>query len=173
MRNLMKIAAVALLVLMAGFTQAQTQKFGHIDLQALIQVMPERATAEQAFNKFQGELEDLLGTLQTEYQTMIEEFQKLPETTSELIRNAKIQDIQDKDQRLQNFSASAQQQLQQKQAELLNPVFEKAQVAIDEVAKEMGLIYVFDVSGQMGVVLYKSPESKDILPQVKTKLGIQ
>jgi len=65
---------------------------------------------------------------------------------------------------------SAQQQLQQKQAELLTPVFDKAEAAIEEVAKEQGLIYVFDVGPQ--VVLYKSNQSVDILPMVKQKLGI-
>ncbi|MBN1822360.1 MAG: OmpH family outer membrane protein [Prolixibacteraceae bacterium] len=170
----MKITAVAVLVLLTGFVNAQTPKFGHIDLQALIQVMPERTTMESEFNKFQGELEDLLGTMQTEYQTMIQEFQNLPETTSELVKTAKLQDIQDKDQRIQNFQASAQQQLQQKYAELSGPVVQKAKGAIEEVAKELGLLYVFDFnSQQIGTILYKSNDSKDILPLVKTKLGIQ
>jgi len=172
MRNIVKIAAVVLLVAIAGFAKAQTPKFGHIDLQALIQVMPERATAEEEFNKFQGELEDLLGTMQTELETLFEEYGNLGEDASELIKNAKAQDIQDKQQRIQNFQANAQQQLQQKQTELLQPVFDKAQEAIEAVAKEQGLFYVFDVSGQLGVVLYKSNESQDILPLVKAKLGI-
>jgi outer membrane protein len=172
MRNLIKITTVALFVLIAGFANAQAPKFGHIDLQGLIQVMPERATAEAEFTKFQGELEALLASMQKEFQTMATEFEALGEDASELVKNAKVQDIQDKQQRIQNFNATAQQQLQQKQAELLNPVFEKAKAAVETVAKELGLIYVFDVSGQLGVVLYKSNDSKDILPLVKTSLGI-
>ena len=66
MRNLMKLSAVLLFVVMAVTVNAQTLKFGHIDLQALIQVMPERATAETEFNNFQGELEDILGDMQKE-----------------------------------------------------------------------------------------------------------
>lgn len=174
MRNLIKIATVVLFVMIVGFANGQSPKFGHIDLQALIQVMPERATAETDFNKFQDELEGLLTTMQTDLQNMFQEFEKLPETTSELVKNAKAQEIQDKQQRIQNFSTSANQQLQQKQSELFAPILEKAKIAIEGVAKEQGLIYVFDISGtQMGVVLYKSNESKDILPQVKVKLGIQ
>ncbi|HNQ38924.1 MAG TPA: OmpH family outer membrane protein, partial [Prolixibacteraceae bacterium] len=76
-------------------------------------------------------------------------------------------------QRIQNFSQVAQQQLQQKQAEMLRPIFEKAQKAVADVAKEKGLIYVFDVSGELGTVLYRSNESLDLLPLVKTKLGIK
>lgn len=173
MRNLVRITLVAVFILLAGSISAQTPKFGHIDLQALIQVMPERSTAETEFNDFQTDLEDLLTTMQTEYQNMLTEFENLDTNTSELVRNAKIQDIQDKQQRIQNFQGNAQQQLQAKYSELLEPVLEKAQGAIDEVAKEQGLLYVFDVSPQSGAVLYKSNESMDILPLVKAKLGIQ
>jgi|WetSurMetagenome_2_1015567.scaffolds.fasta_scaffold81418_3 outer membrane protein len=172
MRNLIKITVLVLFVLAVGSANAQVPKFGHIDFQGLIQVMPERDTAEKAFTKFQTELEDLLGTMQREAQAMIDEFQKLPATTSELVKNAKAQDIQDKQTRIQNFSTSANQQLQAKQSELLKPVIDKAKGAVEAVAKEQGLFYVFDISEQLGVVLYKSNESKDILPLVKMKLKI-
>jgi outer membrane protein len=48
---------------------------------------------------------------------------------------------------------------------------EKARGAIDEVAKEHGLIYVFDIS--QGNPVYTSEESLDMLPLVQAKLGIQ
>lgn len=171
MRNLMKIAAVALLFVAATSVNAQTLKFGHIDLQALIQVMPERATAESEFNAFQGDLEEILGEMQKDLQTKMGEFEQLGETASEIKKNAKIADIQDIQQRIQNYSQTAQQQLQQKQGELLQPVFDKAEKAIEEVAKESGLLYVFDTGSK--VVLYKSNQSIDVLPLVKAKLGIQ
>jgi len=173
MRNLSKILVAAIIIFIAGYANAQTPKFGHIDLQGLIQVMPERATAEADFNKFQGELEGLLGNMQKELQTLFDEYQKLGADASEIVKNAKAQDIQDKQTRIQNFQATAQQQLNQKQTELLKPVFDKAKGAIETVAKEKGLVYVFDVSGELGTVLYKSNESLDILPLVKAKLAIQ
>ncbi len=171
MRNLMKIATVVLFVATTATVGAQTLKFGHIDMQALIQVMPERATAETEFNAFQGELEDILGEMQTELQTKMGEFEKMDATVSEIKKNAKITEIQDLQQRIQNYQVTAQQQLQQKQSELLQPVFDKAEKAIADVAKENGLIYVFDIGPK--VVLYQSGQSMDILPMVKTKLGIQ
>ncbi len=170
MRNLMKLTAVLLFVVTAVSVNAQ-QKFGHIDLQALIQVMPERATAETEFNTFQGELEDILGDMQKELQTKMTEFEGMGEAVSEIKKNAKITEIQDLQQRIQNYQVTAQQQLQQKQGELLQPVFDKAEKAIEEVAKEKGLMYVFDIGTK--VVLYKSAQSIDVLPLVKTKLGIQ
>ena len=150
---------------------AQNQKFGHIDLQALVQIMPERASAETQFNTFQADLEEVFGEMQQNYQQKLTELEKLGNEASEVKRNAKITELQELQQRIQNYQATAQQQLQQKQAELLKPVFDKAEQAIEEVGKEQGLIYVFDIGTK--VVLYKSNQSIDILPMVKTKLNIQ
>nr|WP_320021748.1 OmpH family outer membrane protein [uncultured Draconibacterium sp.] len=174
MRNLMKLMAV-LMFTVASYTAANAQalKFGHIDLQALVQVMPERTAAEAEFNTFQGELEEILSEMQKDYQAKLAEFQAMGEEVSEIKRNAKIAEIQDVEQRIQNYQVTAQQQVQQKQAELLGPVFDKAEKAIEEVAKEQGLIYVFDAGAGNRTILYKSNQSIDVLPLVKTKLGIQ
>jgi outer membrane protein len=170
MRNLMKFVAVVLFVGITASVNAQTLKFGHIDLQALVQVMPERAAAETQFNKFQGELEDIFTEMQKDLQTKMASFEQLGDSASEIKKNAKVAEIQDMQQRIQNYQQTAQQQLQAKQTELLKPVFDKAEKAVADVAKEKGLIYVFDIGTK--VVLYKSNDSMDILPFVKTKLGI-
>lgn len=174
MRNLVKLLAVMLISVSAiTASNAQTLKFGHIDLQALVQVMPERAAAEEEFNKFQGELEEILGEMQQDYQNKLSEFEQMGSEVSEIKRNAKVAEIQDIQQRIQNYQVTAQQQIQQKQNELLSPVFDKAENAIEEVAKEKGLIYVFDSGQGNRTILYKSNQSLDILPLVKAKLGIE
>ena len=169
MRNLLKLFAVILLIGTTASINAQTLKFGHIDLQALVQVMPERATAETEGNKFQSEIEDVFNGMQKELQQKYAEFEQLGTEASEVKRNAKVTEIQDLQQRIDNYRNNAQQQIQQKNAELFQPIIEKAQKAVEEVAKEQGLIYVFDVNA----MIYKSNQSIDVLPLVKKKLGIE
>ncbi|WP_340112796.1 OmpH family outer membrane protein [Maribellus mangrovi] len=169
----MKLLAVLLITVSAATVNAQTLKFGHVDLQALVQLMPERATAEQEFNAFQADLEEILGEMQKDYQDKLAEFEQMGQEVSEIKRNAKVAEIQDIQQRIQNYQVTAQQQINQKQNELLMPVFEKAENAIAEVAKEKGLIYVFDSGQNNRTILYKSNQSLDVLPLVKTKLGIE
>lgn len=173
MRNLLKFVAVFVVLAVATSVNAQAQKFGHIDLQALIQVMPERASAETEFNKVQDEMEEILAGMQKDLQAKMGEFEKLGTDASEIKKNAKITEIQDIQQRIQNYQAAAGQQLQQKQVEVLQPVFDKAEKAIAEVAKEKDLLYVFDLSEGNRNVLYKSNQSLDLLPLVKLKLGIK
>ena len=171
MRNLIKLFVILIFAVTAVSASGQNLKFGHIDLQALVQVMPERAKAESEFNAFQGDLEEVFGEMQQNYQQKLSELEKLGNEASEVRRNAKITELQEIQQRIQNYQMTAQQQLQQKQADLLEPVFDKAEKAIEEVAKEQGLIYVFDTGTR--VVLYKSNQSVDLLPMVKKKLNIQ
>ncbi len=173
MKNLMKLVVVVFMLMTTVATSnAQTLKFGHIDLQSLIQVMPERATAEEQFNKFQKELEDVYADIQKEYKTKLTEFEALGEDASQVKKDAKVAELQDIQQRMQNYQVTAQQQVQKKYSELLQPVFEKAENAIAEVAKEKGLIYVFDAGTSNKTLLYKSNQSVDVLPLVKAKLGI-
>ena len=67
---------------------------------------------------------------------------------------------------LQGFEQSYQQQMQQKQEEMMAPVAQKANQLISEVAKANGYAYVFRKEA-----LIVSPEGDDILPLVKKKLG--
>lgn len=171
MKSVFRICVLGILLFSAGFANAQAPKFGHIDLQALIQVMPERATAEKQFTAYQKELEDALGIMQKEFQTKYMEYASNRDSLSETVRKMKEEDLNAMNERIQTYQSSASQQLQTKQGELLKPVFDKADKAVKEVGAEKGLIYVFDMSSR--VILYNSKESTDLLPAVKTKLGIQ
>jgi len=171
MKSLFRIFIFGILLLSVGSVNAQTPKFGHIDLQALIGLMPERAVAEKQYVAFQKELEDALATMQKELQTKFADYTAKKDSLSETVRRMKEEDLNAMNERIQNYQSTASQQLQTKQGELLKPVFDKADKAVKEVGAEKGLIYVFDMSARS--ILYTSKESLDIIPFVKTKLGIK
>jgi len=171
MNNVTKLLAVLFFTVVSATVNAQTLKFGHIDLPTLLQVMPERITVETEFNNFQKDLEDVLMEMQQNYQAKLKVLEQLGKDASEIKRNAKIGELQDMQQRMQNYQESGQQQVEQKYQELLKPLFDKANAAIGEIGKELGLMYVFEISSN--AVLYKSNESIDVLPLVKKKLGIE
>ena len=170
MKRFLKITFLLAFLVTAVFAQAQTPKFGHIDLQALIQVMPERAEAEKKYSEFENELETVLNELQTELQTKYMDYLSKRDSLSETQRRVREEDLNSLNERVQTYQVTASQQIQAKQAELLRPVFDKADSTIQTVANEQGLIYVFDISSR--VVLYHSTQSIDLLPLVKAKMGI-
>ncbi len=170
MNSIIKLIAAFTFIIFTVNANGQEKKFGHIDLQALIQALPEIKSAEAEMNTFQKELEDVLAEMQQNYQTSLQNLEQLAPDASEVKRNAAISELQNLQQRIQGYQQNAQQQIQQKYQELLNPLYEKATGAVEEVAAELKLIYVFDTG--TNVLLYKSNESVDLLPLVKEKLGI-
>ena len=171
MKNLIILFFVVAFVCSITTSFAQKNaKFGHINSQELVLLMPEKQTATTALQEHTAQLENQLIEMNKEIEDKYALFMQQRDTYSDLIRQTKEKEIVDLQERLQNFQQTAQQDIQQKEAELWQPVIDKANNAIQEVGKENGFTYIFDVSA--GVVLYFSPESIDVLPLVKTKLGI-
>jgi len=167
---MMKRVTLAMAIL--GLAVAvHAQKFGHIAAELLMQEMPEYDSAQVKFQELNKTYELEIERINVEINKKWEEFQQNEATMTELIKQAKQSELAEMQQRLQAFIQSAQQDLQQQQMMLIQPVVEKARQAIEEVAKEQGLIYVFDMSQNNPV--YASEESMDLLPLVKEKLNLK
>jgi outer membrane protein len=99
----------------------------------------------------------------------VEEY-NLDTLSPQLLKDVKAQEIQELQFRAQQFQQRIEQDLQQQQAKLIRPVSNKIITAINESAKEMKLIYVFDVSA--GNPVYVSEESVDLVPILMKKFNI-
>lgn len=171
MKSVLKICLLAVFIMTAGYVSAQSLKFGHIDTQQLLQVMPEKVTAEETLKKVAKDLEDQQTTIQNEYNAKLQNYISKRDSLSDVALANLEQELQDMQQRAETFRQQAVQQYQAKQAELMKPIIEKINSTIEIVAKEKGLIYVFDTQ-QGSPVLYKSNQSIDLFPLCKTKMGI-
>ncbi|MBE9466847.1 MAG: OmpH family outer membrane protein [Bacteroidetes bacterium] len=170
----MKKLSVLILITVLFFssnTFAQNFKFGHIDASQLIQAMPDREKAKTELQTYAKQLEDQLGEMQREMQAKQQDYVEQKDTISDLIRQTKEEELQSLYQRVQTFQQTAQQDLQKKESDLMQPIIEKARTAIKDVATENKFTYIFDTSA--GVLLYWSPDSQDVMPLVKKKLAIQ
>ena len=86
-----------------------------------------------------------------------------------LIKTAKERELQDLNSRYEEFRGSISADLSAKDAELSEPLIEKAKKAVEDVAKENGYTYIFNSSD--GLVLYAIP-SDDVMELVLKKLGV-
>ena len=165
----MKRITIAMAVMLVALA-VNAQKFGHITAEQLLQVMPEYDSAQIKIQDLRQTYDLELERIQVEINKKIEEYTQNEATMSALIKEAKASEIQEMQVRLQNFAQTAQQDLQQQSMTMIQPVMDKARKAIEEVAKEKGLLYVFDMS--QGNPVYASEESLDMLPLVRAKLGL-
>ncbi len=171
MKNLLKIFIV--LVFVAGYStlNAQTNaKFGYINSNELFELMPGRDTIEAQLREYKTTLENTIQAMLQEYQNKIQEYQVNVATMSDIIKQTKEKEITDLEARIQAFQQTADQDFTNKQAELFNPLLEKAKKALKEVAEENGYTYIFDAG--VGVLLYFE-KGDNVLPLVKKNLGIE
>jgi len=144
------------------------QKLGHIDGQALLLAMPERAQVEKQIQDQANQVEKALVEMQKEYEMKVKEFQDNP-TWPESLKTTKYNAIINLEKDMKDFAAQAEQELADKEAELLQPMVDRARNSINKIAKDKGFSYILDSS--QGVILYEGGE--DIMPLVKADLGIQ
>lgn len=172
MRHFLSVITISFILLVGASASAQTIKFGHIDFQGLITTMPEREVAQKAMAKMQSDLESQLSVMQKEYQTKGQEYVALVKqpNVTDAIRQAKEADIQSLQERITTFQQQAQENLQKEEGKQYQPVVEKARKAISEVAKEQGMLYVFEINS---VLYFNAAQSTDLMPLVKAKLGLK
>jgi outer membrane protein len=172
MKKLSRITAVvALFLIFSAAGQAQNPlKIGYIDFNALITAMPGIDSVKIKRQKYQQTLTDQLDAMRTEFENKYVDYQSQAAGMSDLIKQTKEKELSDLQTRIDAFQQKAQQDLQAKQQELLQPIIDKAKEAIREVAREGKYTYV--INNIEDVVLYSEP-ADDVMLLVKKKLGIQ
>ena len=170
MKKTLALLFVAMFAIGTSAFAQKTIKLGHINSSDLMQIMPGKDSAQAAFQAEVTVLEGELTAMQEEYNKKLADYQERQSQMTELIRKTKEQEIMELRQRIATYQENAQQQLQEKEKELLQPIIDRAKKAIADVAKENGYTYIFDTAG--GTLLYQQ-DSDDILALVKKKLGLK
>ena len=170
MNKLFKVLflGVALFV-MSGVAQAQV-KIAHVNSAEVLDAMPDKAKAEKNLEKYYGELQSQLETMAKEYQTKMQDYEANQATMSNLVKQSKEKEIVDLQTRIQQFQINAESEFEAKRAELLKPMLDKIQNAINAVGKEKGYTYILDLA--TGAAVYVGDNAIDCTKDVKAKLGI-
>lgn len=171
MKTISKLLLAVAFIFSGAVLNAQQYKFGHIESQRIIILMPEYTKAGDSLNNVKMKYDLQAERMQVEVNRKYNELLENQNTLDSLILESMFAEVQDLQQRLQNFQTQANQKLRNLEGALLEDVMGKLEVAITEVAKELDLIYVFDTSGRNPI--YTSDRSVDVGPMVKEKLGIQ
>lgn len=167
-----KILNIALaLVLMLGFQSLKAQKFAYVNTQEILQALPEVKEANANIETFRNQLINLgqkkVENLKAKYAELEQK-----QAAGDISRNQleiEAQKLKEDEMKISQFEQESQQRILEKSEELLKPIRDKVQKAIDDVAKENGYAYVFDAS--LGFILY-AEDSTNASSKVKGKLGL-
>ncbi|MGL4410855.1 MAG: OmpH family outer membrane protein [Bacteroidales bacterium] len=163
--------AIMFCALSFGASAQGDLKFGHINTEELFNVMPEKIEAEKKLDGISKNYESELVKMQEEFKKKYTEFMAAADTLPEGIKVRRMQEVQELEQRIQNFQQIAMQDLQKQQQDLLAPIMDKIRKAIQSVGQDNGFVYIFDLTSQ--TILFHSDKSVDAMPLVKTKLGLR
>lgn len=160
--------------LLIGLLSLQAQdRYGYLNFGNLIAQMPEATLANDS-------LEIMQATMVATGETMAQQFERDATAFVKKVQAGVLTQIQQQNQQaalekrqleIQNFEQVIINTIGAKRNEMLAPIIERAQAAIDEVAEENNLVMVFDTS-IFGAIMYAS-ETEDIMALVKAKLGIE
>ena len=148
-----KIILIAVMAVMSVAASAQNLKFGYVNFNEIVMLMPEMDAARATMEENQKTNEEILMSMYQEYQTKMQDYQAKAATWTSAIRESKEKELIDIESRLQQTQQSLQQEMQQLQSSLQAPIYEKAQTTVQEIAKAQGLAFVFEESS----LLYIDP----------------
>ena len=167
---MIKKILIAAIVALPMCLSAQTLKFGTVNTQQVFELMPEKAEAETKLQEISKKYQEEYDVLNNEGQKKFTEFQALGEDTPQSIKERRIQDMQEIQSKIEEFQKMATQDIQKQQEQLLAPIMQKIQQAVQAVGSENGYTFIFELTPS---ILYTGATAEDVTPLVKTKLGLK
>ena len=157
-------------LLFIGLAAQAQSKIGTIDADYIIAQMPEMEEVNENLKAYDTQLQEDLKENVATYETKVEDYRENRETYTEEELAQKEQEIIGLENDLKNFRQRAQVMMQMRRNELSKPLYEKIDVAMQEVISEENFTHVFHAGGNS---LAFAAESHDITVKVLAKLGIE
>ena len=161
------------LFLFSGFSYSQL-KIGYVDSKTIMSKLPDAQDATQKLDALIREWQTDLSKMEADKKAKEQDYDRRKLIMTEQMRNDLEAEIKKLDQQINDYrdkKFGTNGELFQKQAELMKPVQNKVFNAIQDVAKEENLDFVFDRSNE--VVLLYAKDKFDITSLVLDKLKLQ
>ena len=152
--------------LSTGYSQTKT---AYINYSKLVLLMPETKTADSILSVLTKNYQSELTRMENEYKVKSEKFKIEVQTMPDVTKELRLKELKDAEASYAKFQEAAKKDISEKDKALFKVIFEKAENAVKDVAKEKGYSYVID-SSKGGFIYLDAKE--DIFEAVKKKLGL-
>jgi len=168
---LKKIVLFALLLIpMMGFAQ---EKIAYFKSGEVIPLMPETKQMMDSLKKTGDAYQAELQSISDEYTKKMTALTEQQDTLSQTIKVLRMREID----RIRESAETLQQQAQQNQNDLQQalfaPILAKIMKVLEEIGTENHYAYIINHDPNASLLLYISPQSPDVTPLVKAKLGLK
>lgn len=172
MRLLARLSAAAVLSAAAGTAasaQAAGTKFAYINAREVLQQAPAAAAAQAQLERELNPVGQQVQRMRDSLQTMVADYSKAQATLTAAQRETREKAIRDKQTEFGQRTEKLQQNAQQREQAVMQPIMDQIRTVIEEMRKQGGYAMIFDVSSSNGFVV-AADKSLDLTPQVVTRV---
>jgi outer membrane protein len=165
-----RIILTCAIIVCSTISFSQT-KVGYINLQAIMEKLPEAQDLQRQFDAISQQWQDSLQFMQSEWQNKYEEYDKKRLVLTEQSRSEMEKELSQMEKSIMDFRSkkfSPQGELYSKQNELMKPIQNKVFKVLKEIADEDNYDYIFDKSGE--ILLLYSREKYDLTEKVLERM---
>ena len=166
---ILAVAAIATLT-----TFGQGFKAGYTNVEYVLEAHPKMKEIQSQLDTEKNILSKQIQVLNQEFQTKLQQYQQGEAMMSDMVKGDKQKELQSLQSRIEDMQQNAQYKLMQKQEELLSPVLEEVEKAINQVGAENGYDFIFNGATGDGtsIILYAKSKGDNITVKIFEKLGI-
>jgi outer membrane protein len=128
------------------------QKIAYVNTQTIVARAPGTAAAEETLRKEGEALQLRVKVWQDSLQAMIDNFRKSEASMTASMKESRTKAIEDRRQDYAKRADSLDNLMQQRQAELSQPIMAQIRETLDQIKSEDGYSFIFDVSAS-GVIV--------------------
>jgi outer membrane protein len=146
------VAVATGLSLAAPRAQAQGQKFAFVDSRLIVERAPGAIAAKAALDKEGEAMQARVKVWQDSLEAMVAAYRAAEKTLTDAQKASRQKSIQDKQADYAKRAEELDQQMQVRQQELSQPVMAQIKETLDDLRKEEGYTFIFDVAAN-GVIV--------------------
>ena len=163
---------LALVITAAAAAPAFAQgapKIAYVDSKVILSRAPGRQAAEDTFNKEMEVSRTQVQKMGDSLQTMIADYQKTQATLAQTVRDQREAAIRKKQEDYQSRAGALDQQMQQRQMELVKPIMDQIRKVLDDIRQEDGYAFILDAGSEAGVIV-AADRNLDVTEKVISRL---
>ncbi|WP_294070799.1 OmpH family outer membrane protein [Proteiniphilum sp. UBA1028] len=161
-----------LLISTTAFAQITPQvSVAFVNTAELLEVFPEKGQATQQLLTLSENYKKELELMQNEYNKKYSDYITYQSSLTENIKLRRMQELTELENRMQQFMELAQEDMENQEKALLEPLKQKISEAIRTVGIERNYTVIYDLANPG--IAFVSPAAVDANPYVMQKLGVR
>lgn len=168
-----KLKIVALLIAALAFTSAEAQKFAYVDTEFILDQLPSYRSAQKQIDEMSEKWQKEVDKMYADIDKMYKDYQAEKVILSGELQKKREEEIIAKEREAKKYQQDKfgyEGELFKKRQELIKPIQDQVYDAIQKIAKDDALDFIFDKSGDMVMLFSNSKYDKS--GEVLSALGV-